>query len=339
MSAAVGRGDLAGEDGDRLAVGARVVERHGVLALGEDRAGDAVGDGHQRILPSAQRGDRLLDAPGARLRVVRAGDLEGVPALVRVRELVERRLRGGVAHRARRPGSGGLDDLARRRVELELDVDLLAAADARRAAMLRAHADHVRAAQHRDRVAVRVAVDRHVDRRALAGAERLDRLRRDLEAHRGLAFLQDGRPKAHVPNHSRDGPRDGTVARMQVVWSPDTRLHEPKGEVWVGVPTPGDEVPPSGSTSSWLRSTGTGFELVEASAHDDAVLAAVHDPGLLRHLETVHDEWMRSGIPELVGQDRVVPYMFATEAMLDGLPGRLPGRRARPGGPVRASTR
>ena len=42
------------------------------------------------------------------------------------------------------------------------------------------------------------------------------------------------------------------------------------------------------------------------------------------HLETVHAEWMRSGIPELVGQDRVVPYMFATEGMLDGLPGRIP---------------
>ena len=29
----------------------------------------------------------------------------------------------------------------------------------------------------------------------------------------------------------------------KVVWSPATRLHEPKGEVWVGVPTPGTEVP------------------------------------------------------------------------------------------------
>jgi acetoin utilization deacetylase AcuC-like enzyme len=70
--------------------------------------------------------------------------------------------------------------------------------------------------------------------------------------------------------------------------------------------------------------TSPGFELIEASAHDESVLAEVHDPAFLRHLETVHAEWMRSGIPELVGQDRVVPYMFATDSMLDGLPPGVP---------------
>jgi acetoin utilization deacetylase AcuC-like enzyme len=109
----------------------------------------------------------------------------------------------------------------------------------------------------------------------------------------------------------------------KVVWSPATRRHEPKGEVWVGVPTPGTEV--AERVDRILEAfRGPGFELIEASGHDDAVLESVHDPAFLRHLETVHDEWMRSGIPELVGQDRVVPYMFATEAMLDGIPGRLP---------------
>ena len=69
---------------------------------------------------------------------------------------------------------------------------------------------------------------------------------------------------------------------------------------------------------------GPPFEVLEASAHDDAILEAVHDSALLQHLETAHAEWMRSGIPELAGQDRVVPYMFATEAMLDGLPWHSP---------------
>ena len=110
---------------------------------------------------------------------------------------------------------------------------------------------------------------------------------------------------------------------MKVVWAAETRLHEPGGEVWVGVPTPGTEVPER--VDLILAALGAaGFEMIEARAHDDTVLAAVHDPAFLRHLATVHDEWLRSGIPELVGQDRVVPYMFATEAMLDGLPGRLP---------------
>jgi acetoin utilization deacetylase AcuC-like enzyme len=93
--------------------------------------------------------------------------------------------------------------------------------------------------------------------------------------------------------------------------------------MWVGVPTPGTEVPER-VDRILATLTDAGFELVEATAHEDAVLAAVHDPAFLRHLETVHDEWLRSGIPDLVGQDQVVPYMFATDAMLDGLPGRLP---------------
>ena len=32
-------------------------------------------------------------------------------------------------------------------------------------------------------------------------------------------------------------------SQIPVVWSPDTRLHEPKHEVWVGVPTHGTEIP------------------------------------------------------------------------------------------------
>jgi acetoin utilization deacetylase AcuC-like enzyme len=108
-----------------------------------------------------------------------------------------------------------------------------------------------------------------------------------------------------------------------VVWSPATKLHVPKGEVWVGIPDPGDEVPER--VDRILEAVrGQGRAMVEASGHDDSVLAAVHDPGFLEHLRTAHATWMASPIPGLVGQDRVVPYMFATEAMLDGLPWHAP---------------
>ena len=108
-----------------------------------------------------------------------------------------------------------------------------------------------------------------------------------------------------------------------VVWSPATKLHVPKGEVWVGIPDPGDEVPER--VDRILEAVrGQGHARVEASGHDDSVLAAVHDPGFLEHLRTAHATWMASPIPGLVGQDRVVPYMFATEAMLDGLPWHAP---------------
>jgi acetoin utilization deacetylase AcuC-like enzyme len=109
----------------------------------------------------------------------------------------------------------------------------------------------------------------------------------------------------------------------KIVWSPATRRHEPKGEVWVGVPSPGDEVPERVDLILGALAPA-GHALVEATAHDDAVLATVHDPALLHHLEHIHGDWLRSGIPELVGQDRVVPYLFATEAMLDGLPWHEP---------------
>jgi acetoin utilization deacetylase AcuC-like enzyme len=108
-----------------------------------------------------------------------------------------------------------------------------------------------------------------------------------------------------------------------VVWSPETRRHEPKGEVWVGVPTPGTEVPERvDRILDALRADG--LTAVEAEAHDSAVLEAVHDLEFVRHLEHIHDEWMASGIPELVGQDRVVPYAFATAGMLGGLPAHFP---------------
>jgi acetoin utilization deacetylase AcuC-like enzyme len=50
------------------------------------------------------------------------------------------------------------------------------------------------------------------------------------------------------------------------------------------------------------------------------MLHAVHDPGLLSHQETIADDWARGDYEQLVGQDRVVPYVFPTDAMLDGLP-------------------
>ena len=108
-----------------------------------------------------------------------------------------------------------------------------------------------------------------------------------------------------------------------VVWSKQTRLHQPGAEMWVGVRTPGSEVPERvDAILAAVRERG--WALSEAPPQDDEALQAVHDGGFLDHLEHIHAAWMVSGIPELVGQDKVVPYMFATPAMLGGLPGRFP---------------
>ncbi len=108
-----------------------------------------------------------------------------------------------------------------------------------------------------------------------------------------------------------------------VVWSDAVLRHEPDGEVWVGVMTPGTEVP---DRATVLRDAclSAGGRLVGATTHDDDVLRRVHEPDLLDHLRTVADDWALGDYADLVGQDRVVPYVFPTMGMLDGLPAHRP---------------
>jgi acetoin utilization deacetylase AcuC-like enzyme len=104
---------------------------------------------------------------------------------------------------------------------------------------------------------------------------------------------------------------------IPVVWSSETRRHEPMREVWVGVPTDGTEVP---LRVDRILDALADHPRVEAQAHDDDVLRRVHAPELVDHLATIHAEWMEGPYEELVGQDRVVPYVFPTAAMTQGMP-------------------
>ncbi|GAA1479253.1 histone deacetylase family protein [Nocardioides aestuarii] len=103
-----------------------------------------------------------------------------------------------------------------------------------------------------------------------------------------------------------------------VVWSPDTRRHEPRHEVWVGVPTPGTEV--AARVDAILDAVGPGRELVEADPYAAEALHAVHDRGLVEFLRTAAARWADGPYEELVGQSRVVPYVFPTPALLSGMP-------------------
>jgi acetoin utilization deacetylase AcuC-like enzyme len=104
---------------------------------------------------------------------------------------------------------------------------------------------------------------------------------------------------------------------IPVVWSPETRRHQPMREVWVGVPTEGTEVP---ERVDRILDALSGHQRVVAGAHDDQALRRVHDPALVEHLRTIHAEWLTGPYVELVGQDRVVPYVFPTPAMSGGMP-------------------
>jgi acetoin utilization deacetylase AcuC-like enzyme len=109
--------------------------------------------------------------------------------------------------------------------------------------------------------------------------------------------------------------------RVPVVWSPRTREHDPRHEVWVGVSTPATE---TAARVDAVRDAllAAGHDLVEGDPHDDALLRRVHDDGLLEFLRSAADRWSAGGYADLVGQDRVVPYLFPTPAMTAGMPAR-----------------
>src|SRR3954471_12765770 len=108
---------------------------------------------------------------------------------------------------------------------------------------------------------------------------------------------------------------------VPVVWSPQTRRHDPRHEVWVGVATEGTER--AARVDAILEALrAAGHELVEAAPQPDDALLDVHDLELIDFLRTAAERWTAGPYSALVGQERVVPYLFPTPAMTAGLPVR-----------------
>jgi acetoin utilization deacetylase AcuC-like enzyme len=107
-----------------------------------------------------------------------------------------------------------------------------------------------------------------------------------------------------------------------VVWSDRHRLHEPGGEVWVGVHTPGTELP---ERAERIRKTlsEAGARFVDAEPHPDDVALAVHDEELLAYLAGAWEGWEAAGLTNDPGQDRVVPYIFPHPGFVDDVPKHL----------------
>jgi acetoin utilization deacetylase AcuC-like enzyme len=113
---------------------------------------------------------------------------------------------------------------------------------------------------------------------------------------------------------------------MPVVWSDRHRLHDPGGEVWLGMRTPGTEVP---ERAERIRATlaEADARFVHAEEQPDDALLAVHARRLTDYLATAWREWEAAGLTDDPGQDRVVPYLFPLPGLLPdaGPPdGRLP---------------
>jgi acetoin utilization deacetylase AcuC-like enzyme len=104
---------------------------------------------------------------------------------------------------------------------------------------------------------------------------------------------------------------------LPVVWSDDCLLHEPGGEVWIGLPDQGNEGPERALT---IRETlvRAGAAFIAAGPHDDTALLAVHDEGLVSYLRDAWSLWEEAGYPEDPGQSRVVPYLFPHPGLLAG---------------------
>src|SRR4051794_8388558 len=78
---------------------------------------------------------------------------------------------------------------------------------------------------------------------------------------------------------------------VPVLWSPETRRHDPQNEVWIGVATIGTEVAARVDTILDALS-GPGFRAVEVAARSErSALESVHDPAMLEHLRTASDRW------------------------------------------------
>jgi acetoin utilization deacetylase AcuC-like enzyme len=118
---------------------------------------------------------------------------------------------------------------------------------------------------------------------------------------------------------------------MPVVWSDRCLRHDPGGEIWAGVRTPGTELP---ARAERIREAveAEGARLLEAATHDDSALERVHDPGLIGFLASAWDRWEASGLTDDPGQDRVVPYLFPHPGLIGPLPLReAVAPAARPG--------
>ncbi len=106
-----------------------------------------------------------------------------------------------------------------------------------------------------------------------------------------------------------------------VVWSPTTRDHDPRHEIWVGAAMDATEVAARVDTILGTLQVA-GHRILEAAAHPEDALTRVHDPGLLEFLRSASDRWREGPYAGLVGQERVVPYLFPTPAMTGGVPTR-----------------
>ena len=110
---------------------------------------------------------------------------------------------------------------------------------------------------------------------------------------------------------------------ITAIHHPDTTLHVPSAEIWVGVPIPGTEVPARVDRITEALETAD-VPMVVPPIADPTALHTTHDPAMVGFLRTAWDRWRASSYPSDPGQDRVVPYAFPLGQMTSGRRPRTP---------------
>jgi acetoin utilization deacetylase AcuC-like enzyme len=106
---------------------------------------------------------------------------------------------------------------------------------------------------------------------------------------------------------------------LPIIWSETHREHRPEGEVWVGVRIPGTEHPERVNRILAALLQAGAASPIEAGPLPGRALDRIHSPALLEYLGGAWSAWQQSGHEDDPGQDRVVPYLFPTDGLLDGL--------------------
>ena len=102
---------------------------------------------------------------------------------------------------------------------------------------------------------------------------------------------------------------------MRFVYSPLHLRHDIRTQTVMGVQVDANEVAERAEVIRAALVADGGFELVSPTEHGAEPIAAVHDPGLLRFLETAWDDAVSAGNPYPFLAPETIPNRAATEGM------------------------
>ncbi len=131
-----------------------------------------------------------------------------------------------------------------------------------------------------------------------------------------------------MAGHRSAGP--GTAAaydpEVKVVHTDRHRTHDPQVETYLGLPVPANEVPERAESIRAALVADGGFELIGPTEHGTAPILAVHEPGLLRFLESAWPEVGR----QRIDREFLVADTYPTRAMFAGMSEAVVAARPEP---------